>query len=186
MEPVRSFIAVDPGEKFHEDIKELEQQLYGKVSGIRWVEPNNVHLTLKFLGTIPSDLIEKLVANLKGAVEGLPHFELRLAGAGVFPDLRRPRVFWIGASSDGNSLQELEAKVSGVVSSLGIPTDDKPFRAHLTIGRFKDRASGTELKGILENTGFDFGRVLVDRIFLFRSTLTPKGPVYSVLSEIRL
>jgi 2'-5' RNA ligase len=187
MENVRAFLAVDPGEKFRVRVAELQQRLRGAIPGVRWVDPGNIHLTLKFLGDVGTDTLGKLDERLRESLAGFARFTLQFSGAGAFPETGRPRVLWVGALSEGDRVQSLAVKVSDVVSRLAIPTDDKPFRPHLTIGRFKQAGPNRKnLESRLEAIRGDYGQALVDRVILFKSTLTPRGPIYSVLSEVPL
>ena len=186
MKQIRAFIAIDPGQEVRKRIAVVQESLRSGTQGVRWVKPQNMHLTLKFLGNIAADNAEKLSGELKETLRGFSPFELRFEGAGVFPNAKRPRVLWIGARSEGNHLQELEQKISRLVSAFGIPADDRPFRAHLTLGRIKGKPPGIDLLNRLEKTDTRFGSVAIDRVFMMQSRLTPEGPIYTVLFEIHL
>lgn len=108
----------------------------------RWTPPTRWHLTLLFLGGVPADRVAELVTAAGPAVAATPPATLRLAGAGRFGSRRRPQVFWAGLTGDGDALGALAARLSAAARGLGLPVEDRPFRAHLTLGRWRPGRPG--------------------------------------------
>ncbi len=108
----------------------------------RWTPPERWHLTLLFLGTVPAEQVEELVAAAGPAVAATPPMSLRLAGAGRFGTRRRPQVFWTGVTGDDAALRVLAARLAAVARRLGLRVEDRPFRAHLTLGRWRPGRPG--------------------------------------------
>ena len=108
----------------------------------RWTPPARWHLTLLFLGAVPADRVEEVVAAAGPAVAATPSMTLLLAGAGRFGSRRRPQVFWTGVTGDGDALGALAGRLAAVVRGLRLPVEDRPFRAHLTLGRWRPGRPG--------------------------------------------
>ncbi len=108
----------------------------------RWTPPARWHLTLLFLGVVPADRVERLVPATGPAVAATPPLTLRLAGAGRFGSRRRPQVFWAGVAGDGDVLGALAGRLAAVARGLALPVEDRPFRAHLTLGRWRPGRPG--------------------------------------------
>jgi 2'-5' RNA ligase len=176
---IRTFIAVELPERFIPEIERIESAL--NTPGIKLVEPKQVHITLKFLGDISENNVEPIASALS-QVNCHP-FEARIKGVGVFPKPAYIRVIWLGA--EGN-FEALHSEVERVLSSFEFEKDDK-FSPHATLARVKqlrDKASILEKIKKLEN--IELGTMNVDYISLKKSTLTPKGPIYETLREIKL
>ena len=108
----------------------------------RWTPPTRWHLTLLFLGAVPADRVEEVVAAAGAAVVTTPSMTLQLAGAGRFGSRRRPQVFWAGVTGDGDALGALADRLAAAVRGLRLPVEDRPFRAHLTLGRWRPGRPG--------------------------------------------
>ena len=108
----------------------------------RWTPPERWHLTLLFLGAVPPDRVAELVAAAAPAVTATPSLTLQLAGAGRFGSRRRPQVFWVGVTGDGDALGALAGRLAAVARGLGMPVEERPFRAHLTLGRWRPGRPG--------------------------------------------
>ena len=158
--------------------------------GVRWIDPEGIHLTLKFLGNVGPARVPEIAAAMRGGAQGAPLFRLHLSGLGMFPNEKRPRVLWAGVQGDLDSLQELQGRIEDGLAGLGFPREGRPFRAHLTLGRVRDQASGEERRQInaamlavsLEATE----NWLVETVCLVQSHLSPSGATYSTLASASL
>jgi RNA 2',3'-cyclic 3'-phosphodiesterase len=157
---------------------------------VKWVRPENIHLSLKFLGDVDDTREPELVAALQrvagGRSEARP-VTLQITGFGVFPDFHRPHVLWAGVTPEPG-LELLQHGVEQAFAPLGFPTEARAFRPHVTVGRATKDARPRDFKGleeILASTEFD-ATVTIENVDLMQSTLTPQGPVYQVKSHGRL
>jgi 2'-5' RNA ligase len=153
--------------------------------GVSWVKPQNLHYTLRFLGELPLNQAESACRAVSQVGEEAAPFEMALGGAGAFPNFRRPRVLWIGAEQGAEELEILARGVQEALTREGFGRPDKPFRAHLTVGRVRDprRAEGAARRFSQEKVE---GRFQVGKIVVVHSTLDPGGAVYRPLAEATL
>jgi 2'-5' RNA ligase len=154
------------------------------------VSPEGAHLTLKFLGNISPGMVDKVLAAMAKAAEGIPPFRLRLSGTGAFPSLQNPRVFWVGLDGELGTLARLQERVERAMVGLGFPREERAFSPHITLGRVRDsappdvrRRAAQAVREATFNGGYEWE---VDTLNLMRSTLTPSGAIYSQLGQIPL
>ena len=155
---------------------------------MKWVEPHNLHLTLKFLGDVPErEIAEVCRAVQRGAAE-VKRFELEVRGAGAFPNAARPRTVWLGAGAGAEQMVMLHDRVEVPLAELGYREEHRRFQSHLTIGRVRGGGPGIAELGKLLQQHADFmaGRMTVGKVTVFSSTLTPAGPIYEVLGTAPL
>ncbi len=181
-ELVRTFIALDVPAELKGRIETLQGMLRG-VRGARvaWTRSEGIHLTLKFLGDVPRDRIEAVVDAVGEATGGFDPIRLITTGLGSFPNLKRPRVLWLGVDG-GERLLRLQARVEASLEGLGFPREGKRFHPHLTVGRVKALDRGSELMqlftgGEIDETVWEAGEVRV-----MSSRLRPTSAEYSVLA----
>jgi len=124
--------------------------------------------------------------NLKGNLVDVKPFSLKLSGLGCFPNMRRPRVVWVGADGDLDELKKLARSVESACRNSGFEKADKPFSAHLTIGRVKYPKGLDQLTTSLQNTEFEPEQFQVDEVVVFKSDLSPRGPTYTPLAKVGL
>ncbi|PZC48245.1 MAG: 2'-5' RNA ligase [Chloroflexi bacterium] len=190
IEQVRTFIAIElpPGVK--RVMEDAEQELKAaSPAPVRWVKPDNVHLTLKFLGNVQTALIPGLVDGVREAVAGLGPFHLAVARLGAFPNPARARVLWVGLEGDLESLSDLQQRVEGVTARRGFPKDERHFSPHLTLGRVNNASSDRQrlLKDALGGVAMPLDVAFeVTEIVVMRSDLRPGGAVYSPLGRASL
>lgn len=178
---IRAFISVNLTPEIKEKIGEAERDF--DMEGIKLVDPSLIHVTLKFLGNIGEDKVDEIEAALKKV--SVRPFRAEFRSLGGFPNARSPRVIWIGAEGD---FKELNGQVESLMEKLGFPREGR-FSPHVTIGRakFPTPEQKQKLPGLFEKYGsFDAGGMQVSSICLMKSTLSPKGPKYEVLREIKL
>ena len=186
MSLLRAFIAVEIPFGVRETIgKAIAPLQKGAVaSAVRWVPTENMHLTLKFLGDVSPANVEMLCQMLHAEADLFRCFELRLSGLGSFPNLRRPRVLYIGIQAPA-TLEALQRGIDSASRRLGYESEERGFSPHLTIGRLKQSANATEQQAIrraLEETRIDsLGTARVDSVHLYKSDLKPTGSMYTRL-----
>lgn len=153
---------------------------------INWVDPQNLHFTIKFFGDTPTHMERDIIRVLHQAAEHVKPFEFDLAGCGFFGHPKSPRVLWMGASQAGG-LVSLYKQVNKQLKPLGYTPDKDKFIPHLTIGRIKQidqLALFNQLLVVYQNT--HFAHVKTDRFYLFQSTLKPTGPEYKIIETFNL
>ena len=181
-------MAVELPAPVREAMGELVRDLARCRADVRWVEEENFHLTLKFLGETPQPRLAAAAASLAEAGAGVSGFRLRAEGLRVFPDLRRARVLWVGVADDSGRLSPLVQRLEAAFARRGFAPERRPFRPHLTIGRVKRPTAALDRLASLLDThaDFDAGQTRVDEVVVFASQLRPSGPVYQPLARARL
>lgn len=183
---MRTFVAIELPERVKSAISELQQELKKSRADIRWVKPDNIHLTLKFLGDTDEKIIGNIVETVKEACSVYGRFDLGTKGVGVFPDMRAPRVLWVGIS-DNATLTGLQKSIEDELAALGFSPEKRRFRPHLTLGRFKSSFGKEGLYDkIEEHKNLNLGSIEVKSIFLIKSELTPYGAEYTKIAGIDL
>jgi len=193
MSLLRSFIAVEIPHEIQQAIHQSTANLRkGVGSLIRWVAPENMHLTLKFLGDISPASVDILTQMLRAEADSFLCFDIHLKGIGAFPNLKRPRVIYIGIQAPAG-LEALQRGIESASHRLGYESDPnggRRFSPHLTIGRVRQGASTSDQQKIrqaLENIHIDsLGTARVDSVHLYKSDLKPSGPVYTKLYSVPL
>ncbi|HEY3285381.1 MAG TPA: RNA 2',3'-cyclic phosphodiesterase [Armatimonadota bacterium] len=181
---IRSFIALELNEPVRIHSASLQDKLRRAVTSVKWVDPLQLHLTLKFLGDVSTERIPEVSNALEQVVAERAPFDVTFRGAGAFPNARRPRVLWVGAHQGAEELCRLAAAVETAMERLGFPKEDKLFRPHLTLGRFREGAHPPSLESLLDSLAEEeCGVSHAEHLTLFASRLTPKGPVYTVQSK---
>ncbi len=178
---VRCFIAIEMPTALKDAMAERTENVRRSGADARWVKAENLHLTLKFLGSVSEETIEPIKSALLEAVKRHSGFRLRFRGAGVFPDRKRPRVVWIGAEDSGE-LVSIQKDVEEAMSALGFEAEKRPYSPHLTIGRLKSpRRREILIRELDAISTVDFGSMDVAEVALMRSTIKPGGAEYSRL-----
>jgi 2'-5' RNA ligase len=184
---LRTFVAVETSEEVRSALETVQTSLRRQRVRARWVRPRGMHLTLKFLGEIPADQVPRAAEALRSAADGQAGFSLTVAGIGVFPDLRRPRVVWAGLSGGIAPLAALQIRVEDALAAVGFPREARPFRAHLTIGRCSEPAAPDVMaEAVRTLSGRCFGEFEVRELVLFQSELKPEGAEHTALARAGL
>jgi 2'-5' RNA ligase len=184
---LRCFVAVHIDDATRAAVRALQGRLAGVMGGVKWVEPQNLHLTVKFLGNVDHKRLERLSAGLARAAAAHPPFTLVVRGAGAFPGPARPRVAWAGLSDGRAGLYALWQAVERELAREGFARDDRDFAPHLTLGRAREPAPAPGLVEVLrEVADTTWGRFPVAAMSLMRSTLTPRGPIYEEIAPFPL
>ncbi len=187
MSVIRAFIAADLPDEIRRELGKVIRHLKTELPQvpIRWVPPENIHLTLKFLGEVSQRNLPLLTELLKSEVADQRPFEFGVGGLNAFPDLRRPRVIWVGIKGP-KELNDLHYAVETAMEKLGYAREMRPFEPHLTLGRVSRNATPEEVRRVSEalrrtQVGF-LGSALVEEVYLYRSDLRPSGAVYTRLA----
>ncbi len=192
MEEIRTFVAIELSAGIKSELTRVQEMLKEKSATphLRWVNPANVHLTLKFLGNVPRDRIQEITAVLKEAGAGLSPFIIEVSGLGCFPGTKNPRVIWVGVQEGTGRLKRLQERVEERLATLGFKPEGRPFHPHLTLGRVRKGAhvGARRLIGsIVSATSVgDLGQMEVGEISLMESILHPTGAEYICLHSIPL
>lgn len=184
MEKIRSFIAIELPGSTRKALEAVQNDIKSNHFRMRWVKPENIHLTLKFLGDITIEQVETVGRAMAAAAENLKPILLQAKGVGAFPNIKKPRVLWAGVQGDTEGLCNFQELLDRELSEIGIPPENRPFRGHLTIGRLKDWPDpGPWFAALERNRNFEAERFEATTVTLFRSDLTPAGARYSRLRE---
>jgi len=183
---IRTFVAVDIKERgVVERVSNLQRRILDTGADVKLVEPNNLHITLRFLGEIPEPRVRAVIEELKKV--RYRKFSMRLLGVGAFPDVRRPRVLWVGVKEGAEDLAELHRIVEGLIGRYATSREEGEFTPHLTIARLRSQRGVEKLATLLrEYESYEFGVVKVEDFRVKKSTLTPRGPIYEDLYVIGL
>lgn len=180
---VRAFIAVPLSEPLRTALASLQRELRPHLPGVRWVHPATSHLTLVFLGNLAEESLETIKAIMLSVCVDAAPFAVGVSGLGTFPSWRRPRVLWAGLA-DASALQRLQGALAAGLAAHGFPQEPRPFRPHLTLGRWPAVMPPPPLPERL--LAADLGRIEVTRIVLFESRLNPAGAVHIPLQSVLL
>lgn len=203
MTTLRTFIAIQLDEKLRTGLGQVQDLLQMEVSprSIRWVRPEGIHLTLKFLGDTTMTQVDKVQAALAQAAAQVQPFTFTVGGLGCFPNTRQPRVVWVALQEPTGALARLRDAVEAHVAPLGFPTEKRPFHPHLTLGRVQRGASKAEVRAVGDvlaaqspfasqnasaNLACSVGEMSAPSVSYIRSDLRPAGAVYTTLADFWL
>lgn len=186
---MRLFLAINFPAEVRESLWRSAQPLVRRGYPVKWVGAEQLHLSLKFLGEVPEERLPEITAASARAVQGARPITMTLGegGFGVFPDLARPRVVWAAIAAEP-ALELLQHQVEATFAPLGFPSEGRPFRPHVTLGRATRNASPWDFHGLEQAlASLSFSQtVLVDAVDLMHSTLQASGSVYQVIHHDRL
>jgi RNA 2',3'-cyclic 3'-phosphodiesterase len=177
--PIRSFVALALEERVRVALGVLQGQLAPRLAGIRFVRPEGIHLTLRFLGDASAAQLEQLRPLLAKAAAACAPGEAQVGGVGTFPERGSPRVLWLGLAVPPQVL-ELQQACERAAGQIGFPPETRPFRPHLTLGRWRDRAPHPELPAV------DLGTTRLETLVLYESELRRDGASYTALARFAL
>ena len=188
MARVRTFIAVELNKAIQHRIATLRDQLHSTGTEIKWVEPDNLHLTLFFLGDVDERDIPSVCDAVDREVSKSTSFEMSVERVGSFPNHYRPRVLWVGIVEGARELSSLHERLEPCLLKLGCyRREDRKFTPHVTIGRIRsDHRQQGLAKELAKYNSWQGGQTSVQELLIMRSELTPRGPSYSVLGRARL
>ncbi|MCX5841519.1 MAG: RNA 2',3'-cyclic phosphodiesterase [Deltaproteobacteria bacterium] len=182
---IRAFLAMDPPPEVLQRIADIQEVLKKTLRGsISWVRPGGIHLTLKFFGDIAAEGLQPISEVVSGQAAGTRPLHLNIKGLGVFPGIRRPRILWLGVGGEVARLTALQGVLDQGFETCGIKQEERPFRAHLTLARIKSPQGLSGLDKVLEEKEAESaGPFEAKGLILFKSDLTPKGAIYTVLAD---
>lgn len=182
----RSFIAVEANEKVRNSLVKVQGELEETGADLKLVSPENIHLTLRFLGDVSESKLDPIKDAVSDAVTLSP-FQASIEDLGVFPKPSFIRVIWAGVGEGSEELTTLRKNVDQKLSEVDIPPEDKDFTPHFTIARVKSGKAKDKLNYIIEDKeGSNWGKVEVEEIELMKSELTSEGPIYTTLETFPL
>lgn len=183
----RTFIAFPLTLPNRERLARVRTDLDAEGADIKWVAPENMHLTLRFLGDVDEETAGKITAGLPQAFSNIESVDVTISGLGAFPSPARPKVIWAGVTDSGNQLADIHGRLQEFLAGLSFPVEERPFAAHITLGRVRRLGKRHTLGNTLPAYTFEPPlRQSLQRIVFYQSTLTPSGPIYSVLGEVAL
>ena len=189
-DPIRAFIAVELPPPIREALGEVQRAMREAGAEAKWVRPDSIHLTLKFLGNIRAEKLSAIRSAMEAAVRGTEPLKASVAGVGAFPNERRPRVLWVGLDEPTGELEALHRRLEAALRPLGFKPEGRPFRPHLTMARIRSPARGARggaiARALDAQRSVILGKITIGRIVLYQSTLKPTGAVYTPLEEVAL
>lgn len=186
---IRSFLAFDIAEEMKKDLKALIDFLSPKAKGVKWVDPNLMHCTIKFFGDVEETiLMGELSEIIKAEVAKTTAFRLKGVGIGAFPNWRYPRVIWAGLTGETEPIIGLHQRLEEVFEKFHIGRDQRALRLHLTLGRVKEAMKDKHdfISCVEKLSAKDFGNLEIKELMLYKSQLTPSGPIYTQLNSFPL
>jgi 2'-5' RNA ligase len=184
MSVIRAFIAIDLSLDIQHRLDDVLQNYKSQLANIpiRWVAATNIHLTLKFLGDVSLSNLNILTDMIQAEISAHHQFDISVGGSGAFPNIRQPRVIWVGVEAPP-ALNAIQNGIETTTTRLGYTREERAFSPHLTLGRVSRNATSQDVKAIskvLEVTRVGFlGATCVEKVYLYRSDLQPTGAVYT-------
>ncbi len=183
---MRLFVAITLNDDIRQALARVQARLRPTCDGVRWVEPELLHLTVKFLGDVADGRVPDVSEGLALAASQCSPFELDLTGCGCFPEGKAVRVIWAGVQDPTGALRRCVELVEVCMAELDFPREDRPFAAHLTLGRVKEDRSGGRLRTRVAEASLDPRRISVAALTLMESVLSPRGPLYTPVATCPL
>jgi len=185
MERVRTFVAIELNREIHNHLTQLQEKLKKAGADVKWVDVDKIHLTLKFLGSITSEQLEQVNTAVIKVLDNWQPFKLTFGGVGAFPNLRVPRVIWVGVVKGKEELMRLAKAIEEEMVKYNFPPEDRSFSPHLTLGRIRSPRGRERLLELLRNADTsEMGSQKVEKMVIFRSDLHPEGPIYTPLRMV--
>ena len=191
MELVRSFIAIELPAEVRAELASIEEKLkVRRHSFVKWADPESIHLTLKFLGSVSGETIPEIVEAMSLVAQPVSPFTLQIGGTGAFPNWQRPQVVWVGVGGEMGRLTTIQRELEAALSPLGFPPESRPFSPHLTLGRLRERVTPEDRRRFglwAQSVKFEASLSFeVNAVRLMKSQLTSSGPIYSELALVKL
>jgi len=181
----RTFIAIEISDAVRQKIADVQAELKKENERISWTRPENIHVTLKFLGDVEENKIDGIAGVVQKIAENIQSFTVKVKTLGAFSNLRRARVLWVGLENVSAELTQIAEQLEPGLSQLGFPKEERKFSPHLTIGRVKSALSNRFVEKF-QRYVFEGGEFKVDEIIVMKSDLHPSGAIYTRLRKVRL
>jgi 2'-5' RNA ligase len=188
MSRIRTFVAIEATDEIRSAAERVIRKLAGDSGFVRWVEPHNLHLSLKFLGDVEDRDVYGVCAAIQRVAADHASFHIECCSLGAFPCVQRPRTIWMGVRDEADRLTSLQGSVEDALCELGFPVEARQFQGHLTLGRIRARPRETaQLQDAMQlYSETEFGNLPVDELIVYASELTREGPHYTVLGRGQL
>jgi RNA 2',3'-cyclic 3'-phosphodiesterase len=186
MESMRTFIALELPAGLKASLARMQKTFMQRTAGVKWVRPENIHLTLKFLGATSMEKVDTACGILDRLTRDAAPFYFDATGMGAFPNSRNPKVVWAGLQVE-DRLKVFQEELETALADKGFAAEDRPFAPHLTLGRLKDGLARKDIAGLIEQFSAErFGHFEANHLIFFKSELKPSGPVYTAIKDITL
>ena len=184
---IRLFIALELSMTQRKEVGEFQEKVKRHLSNVRWVKRENIHLTLKFLGETEDARVEQVKAAVNAACSDVEPFLIRYGESGVFPTVKKARIFWVGVKEGQDSLGNFVEIIEEEMAGLGYRKEKRPFHPHLTIGRARNAPPENSInKYLTEGISFESSSMTINKVVLFESRLNRSGAIYRPLYEKEL
>ncbi len=184
---LRVFIAVDINPEIRQELIRIHSELKSRIKGdLSWIEPENIHLTLRFLGQVTDEQLEEIKKIVEAISKKVKKFYMDLGAIGAFPDILNPRIIWVGIKFGFDQLNELNAELEDRLETINFAVGEKYFHPHLTIARVKSLEGKNTIAEIAKEIIPKQLPTIVDKLVIIQSELTPKGAKYTHLFEAKL
>ncbi|HDZ77182.1 MAG TPA: RNA 2',3'-cyclic phosphodiesterase [Candidatus Omnitrophica bacterium] len=184
---MRTFIAIKVPENIQKNFRLIQKKLKRPGQNIKWVNPENIHLTLKFLGETKETQLPQIKKVLVDAASEFKISNIKIGTLGVFPGIKNPRIIWIGAEEKDTTIAEIAEILNNRLKNLGFIKEKRKFTPHITIARIRSLNNITDLlNNITANIDFEAGEFKVNKICLIQSRITSSGSIYNMMAEARL
>jgi len=181
---IRVFLAIELSSGIRENLYSIQQQLKTTLPPINWVRPESIHLTLKFLGYVEPSVVSQLLSAVEPIGKKHKPFSVDVQGLGVFPQVKHPRIFWVGLTGSTQALQDLVFEIDVVLETMGFPPEEKTYHPHLTLARIK-RENAKVGSALIQTKALEsdqhLGTLNVNGFTLFQSDLDSSGAKYTSL-----
>ena len=186
MATIRLFVAVSISDQSRNAVSNLIQNFKSVSPGVRWVKPENLHLTLKFLGNVEESKLSSLKNALDSSVSDLRLFQFDLTNLGCFPNIKRPRVLWIGIEDESKQIVRLHENIEEQFFKVDFPKEKRRLQPHLTVARVKDSRNSNSVLSEFQNYNFGRHTIEVADVLLMKSDLRQSGAIYTCLHKAKI
>ena len=183
---IRTFIAIELPVEVKQAVRQIQNQLGKNIDGIRWVKHENIHLSVKFLGNVEENRISDIAAAVNNAVRDFSAMNLKTGHLGMFPNVKRPRILWLGIEGDALEFIRMSKNCELELEKLGYEKADRENKPHITVGRIRSSNKQKSLVNILKDIHIESIEFRADALKLMRSELNPNGAVYTTLQSVKI